>query len=380
MDAPALGAMILSSPALLPAAAPLPSDGLLARLTQLKVQPAETLGLLKASAQPHDLALYAILSHPAAIAANNRSLTSLLGSEGFRALTETAAGLDELARRDVAVRALLSSGESAAALDEFSNRFDGYGEAPFGGESPAVVAPVVQPQKASSGLKTADWTKVQLSAKEIERSREAMHDDPAIVEYRSRFSRFQDRSYRLWHLVRGLTSVLTGSRPQSLSEAETEAIRYYGGYFFHQLNELLREAPPDSGIWERKLSAMAKLIVSGLNKLPDHEGTVSRYMWTDDADLHARYEVGSVVTEDGFTSATRRRRRLLLPTGGGNISLKLVIRSKTGKSVQHLMFRPFEKEVLFRPGTKFLVRSKELGTVVLAGPPRAEYVIHLEEL
>ena len=111
---------------------------------------------LKASAEPQAAALYRMLSHPEAIVGQGEALAALLGPESFQALAATARGLHELAGEDGAVRALLSAGEPAAALEEFKKRFDGSGAAAALDASPVAAAPASVGKSALSGLARAE--------------------------------------------------------------------------------------------------------------------------------------------------------------------------------------------------------------------------------
>jgi len=133
-----------------------PSAGIFERLRQVQADPVAGLEELKASAEPQAAALYRMLSHPEAIVGQGEALAALLGPESFQALAATARGLHELAGEDGAVRALLSAGEPAAALEEFKKRFDGSGAAAALDASPVAAAPASVGKSALSGLARAE--------------------------------------------------------------------------------------------------------------------------------------------------------------------------------------------------------------------------------
>jgi NAD:arginine ADP-ribosyltransferase len=109
---------------------------------------------------------------------------------------------------------------------------------------------------------------------------------------------------------------------------------------------------------------------AGLDRLPDHAGTVYR-------GAHLKFEVidayreaartGQPVVEDAFTSTTTKP----AATFGGNTSF--IIRSAHGKDVSSISVFGGEREVLFRAGTRFEVES-------VTQPAAGEHVIMLWEV
>ena len=91
---------------------------------------------------------------------------------------------------------------------------------------------------------------------------------------------------------------------------------------------------------------------AGLAVLPDHEGWVYRGTPLPD-EAAQQYIVGSTVEEDAFTSSTFGDKAY-----PGMYQFRIL--SRHGKRIDFLSAFPEEKEVLFRPGTKFVVTSREV--------------------
>lgn len=90
-----------------------------------------------------------------------------------------------------------------------------------------------------------------------------------------------------------------------------------------------------------------------MNQLPRYEGWASRTLDRAPdklATIVSNYQVGQIVTEPGFTSASKTLRL------AGN--LKFYIFSKNFRVLDGLSFNPTEQEVTTIPGTAFKVVGK----------------------
>ncbi|WP_280430103.1 hypothetical protein [Nocardia brasiliensis] len=135
--------------------------------------------------------------------------------------------------------------------------------------------------------------------------------------------------------------------PRALNQVDRDAIADYTGSAHQQLNGWLRhgdDLPPVVQDRVRELN-------SALDKLPDHQGPVTRI--TDlPPDVLARYRPGTpqnpvTVTEDAFTSSTPRG----FPTErDGAVEMRIL--SQTGKDITPYS-APGNAEVVFKSGTKF---------------------------
>lgn len=122
------------------------------------------------------------------------------------------------------------------------------------------------------------------------------------------------------------------------------------------LNRALRGTDPPAA--RQRLAPYIETLKTALEKLPDHPGWVHRSTRLPAADL-ARHVPGAIVTYEAFTSASAE-----WYTGNRH---QFYIFSLHGKRIDWLSEHPHELEVLFRPGTRFLVLKRERvkGTLTL---------------
>jgi ADP-ribosyltransferase exoenzyme len=132
---------------------------------------------------------------------------------------------------------------------------------------------------------------------------------------------------------------------QGIPTEELVAIRGYSSEGYLPINKALRGRDP---ALLREYEPYIGAAKSGLEKLPDYEGTVYRGTYLD-PNLLAAYHPGAVVTERGFTSTSASP----ASSYGGNA--QYFINSRHGKDVSQVSASPKEREVLFPPGTKFQV-------------------------
>jgi hypothetical protein len=167
----------------------------------------------------------------------------------------------------------------------------------------------------------------------------------------------------------------------ALLPEEAAAIKDYTGGVFMHMNRYLRGnrtffqkllALGTLGRYTTALKSTAKLITSGMNRLPAYENrNVYRATHLSD-EAHGAYQPGAVITEHGFTSCSKTMKGIRMQPG----HVVFVIRSREGKDIQALSISPHEEEVLFRPETRFKVLSKETGDTMFG---KARF-IYLEEL
>ncbi|MET9492785.1 ADP-ribosyltransferase domain-containing protein [Nocardia sp. NPDC006630] len=137
--------------------------------------------------------------------------------------------------------------------------------------------------------------------------------------------------------------------PATLTQADEDAIAAYTNPYtglYEELNSALRAGSVDA-----TQKAQIKAVEEALAKLPDHNGVVFR--GTDlPPNVLAKYEKGTVVTEDAFTSTSASADEAFPG------DTQFTILSKYGKDVSLHSDVPSEQEVLFPPGTQFDVVSK----------------------
>lgn len=95
------------------------------------------------------------------------------------------------------------------------------------------------------------------------------------------------------------------------------------------------------------------VVEQGLSKLPDEQGVVYRRVDLSDQ-LLARYQIGKIVTEKAFTSASKNQH---LSDFDGYI--QFIIESKSGKLIRKLSKYQHQFEVLFKGDTRFLVTDRQ---------------------
>lgn len=174
--------------------------------------------------------------------------------------------------------------------------------------------------------------------------------DPAkLEELLLARQQFRERFAQRWEEDRAAIEKFKAENPD-LRHIPTEdlvAVRGYCGNDSALLNRALRgqTTPAEAALLEPYI----KTATSGLEHLPRFQGTVTRA----EVNTADQYAAGKVFTQDGFMSTSM---------GGGKFSGKatvhLEIESVNGRIVEHISPHGFEKEVLFKPGTRFQVVSK----------------------
>ena len=149
------------------------------------------------------------------------------------------------------------------------------------------------------------------------------------------------------------------------------------------LNRALRFGSPELA----DLAPQAGALVSGLNEMPPHVGTVSRRIdfHGDPARLQAflgRFHEGAHITEPSFLSSSKVDAAHPRSTFAGEVEMR--IESKTGRDVESMASIGREREVLFKAGSQFEITGIEMGP----GHPKhpnhqrgePEWIVHAEEV
>lgn len=134
-----------------------------------------------------------------------------------------------------------------------------------------------------------------------------------------------------------------------LSEKDIYALNQYkSSNIAFPLNSILRGEAPMT----EKFRQITHDIDQALLKLPTYQGTVYRSLRSEGmVDVEAfwkRYQPGSVVIEEAFTSSSAE-------VYDDTMDIQMVIRSKRGCDMRE--YNPLEKEILFRRGTVFVVEK-----------------------
>jgi hypothetical protein len=150
----------------------------------------------------------------------------------------------------------------------------------------------------------------------------------------------------------GWADVLAG-----VSDEELAAIVLYTATNFVEWNDTLRSR--DQGRLEQWGLGIS-MADRGLSRLPAHEGWVHRGVESLPAEALAKYEIGKTVTEEAFTSSSYEQGAQFT----GKVQFNIL--SKEGRRIDALSRSESEKEVLFRPNSKFIVTDKiQDGDVVI---------------
>ncbi|WP_438306707.1 ADP-ribosyltransferase domain-containing protein (plasmid) [Streptomyces sp. HUAS TT11] len=203
-------------------------------------------------------------------------------------------------------------------------------------------ADIALPERESAGA-TADQSRISTTG---------YYGNPGFqssAEDRSRFVR-AFRSYERYQSAAQRLAT-TNHVLRDIPEEDLVAILgYTGNAFFDIVNKALREQNAEE---LRRYDAHIRGVVSGLNRLPVHVGTVTRaieiYTRSDLKQVVARYKVGTIIEEKSFVSTDVAQ--IVRP---GNIIF--TIKSKTGRRIDMLSeYQDVETEVTFPPGVKFHV-------------------------
>ncbi|WP_244885501.1 toxin glutamine deamidase domain-containing protein [Amycolatopsis vancoresmycina] len=169
-----------------------------------------------------------------------------------------------------------------------------------------------------------------------------------------------------------------------VSDAGALAVHAYTRYeMVGPLNRALRLGGPELV----DLAPQAGALVSGLNELPPHVGTVSRRVdfHGDPARLQAflgRFHEGAHITEPSFLSSSKVDADHPRSSFPGEVEMR--IQSRTGRDVEAMASIGHEREVLFKAGTQFEVTGVEKGPGHPDNPNRRpgepQWIVHAEEV
>jgi hypothetical protein len=129
-----------------------------------------------------------------------------------------------------------------------------------------------------------------------------------------------------------------------MSLAEISAITCYTGGLYKYINRSLR-----NDVQLNSLRNLSLIFNNGLDKLESYIGNVTRGASLSEPYL-SQHAVGKTVLYKGLTSTSNG-----VPFAG---DYSFSIESKTGKDISLISMYPDEKEVLFKPNTRFLIKNK----------------------
>lgn len=180
-------------------------------------------------------------------------------------------------------------------------------------------------------------------------------------------------------------SQASGSAIYLVNREELAAMVDYSNERYLTINAGLRgdlENLKKSEIWIR-------LIMSGLNKLPNYQGIVYRGIgWGKDqvdlkkySDLYSSTQIHSEMNDPAFLSSTTNVESHFVTC----TPFVYKIHSKEGKKFNDFSTRPDEAEVLFRPLTQFQILKKEIRNIDTSHCSfkptyKQQYIIEIQEL
>ncbi len=192
-------------------------------------------------------------------------------------------------------------------------------------------------------------------------------------------------------LYRSLNSVLNDKimdtglvKDSKLTLTEAVAIRAYTagdvhtGSIYQIVNKALREQ--DEAAIE-KFKPFTDTLTSALNKLPAQEKTVYRGMYNVPVETLNTYTIGGTVKYDSFTSTSMLGN---LKVFDGNVYITIDPLKKSdktesnGKDISALSYYQNEGEVLFAPGSKFMILSHT--EKANSGKKGNKHYIHMAEV
>ncbi len=139
---------------------------------------------------------------------------------------------------------------------------------------------------------------------------------------------------------------------KGMPNEEATAILSYTSNGFTKFNQPLRDDP---GSVPRNQAALTLLAISGLNRMKPATGQVFRHggLFPGFKELN---QVGATVVDMGFLSTARDQPGCI--PGAVSHEVLEIITSKSGRDVSPLsLFGSGEREVLFKPGTRFRVTA-----------------------
>jgi hypothetical protein len=157
----------------------------------------------------------------------------------------------------------------------------------------------------------------------------------------------------LGHVKEARLDPQIGPTIEHIPDHQLVALFLYTDYHYRRWNLALRENDQEA---LKQYAGKIKAADSALAALPNHEGWVERGTGILDDHILAQYVPGAVITEQAFTSASAGQGNQGGFTGGATV---FHIKSATGKRIDKLAKRgENETEVLFRPGTRFVVTGR----------------------
>lgn len=168
-----------------------------------------------------------------------------------------------------------------------------------------------------------------------------------------------------------------------LKEEVMAIYSYTTNDIYKKLNQTLRNGRTVTAAMRKKYRPIAKIITSGLKKLPKYKGDVIRFQGKA-KDKFTRWRPAkpgkpdNIKTLKAFTSTSKKLKGFCFSG-----SAKLKIKSKNGRFIGMMSNFPHESEVLFPPNSKFKVtkyKAPKKGAKANCHDEDTLHVIWLEEV
>jgi len=217
------------------------------------------------------------------------------------------------------------------------------GAVPVGGDVAKPIIKEVGEELTEKAFKEVSGEFLEKTAKESGEKLVAS----GLVEQRQQFKQlFTEQRYNEY--AKEVESVKM-SKPE-LKDIPTEdlvAIKGYSSKDYQILNSALRNADETE---LKRLEPYIKVAESGLDQLPHYKGVVYRGVdFNKYPQVLESYKKGEVITEAGFASSSATKKASFKK------DTLMIIESETGKDISFLSNYPNQKEILFKPDTKFKV-------------------------
>lgn len=208
-------------------------------------------------------------------------------------------------------------------------------------------------QKVEANAKKLKAEKAVKEAKEKAELEQKFKDDPDLkLHYEAMEALFGGKDAGANYIKQANSKVKSAGLSKIMSGADAVPIMAYSGSHYTKVNSELRR-----GTMTVEQYKFMKSLNAGLDKLPPYKETTYRKASLTPEQFKA-YVPGHIVEERGFTSTSKNQ-------GTWSGAYQYVVHGKNGRDIQELSSHPGEAEVLFKSGSRFLVKSVKGQTIEL---------------
>jgi len=187
----------------------------------------------------------------------------------------------------------------------------------------------------------------------------------------------------------------------AVTPQEAAAINWYTSQAYKEINTQLRNQDllpsninrqgqrkfgGSKNMGRMNVQSQMELAVSGMNKMPKFTGVSYRNIINPSKDFESALSPGGAMSDMGFVSASPSMKGvgnfMSAEAGKGSMHIFFIMHTKTAVNVISLSKSPHEGEILFRPGTRFMIQNvwqhDSNGNVPRGAPVEAQMVLHSE--